>query len=104
MALAKSSTTLLRLGAVLLAAIVTAAIVFPSGGSRDTFVAEVHGIVTPPPSAYMHKRSSCFSCERALPAGEEWRGQPSKCFSCERQMAQAGGDAPFMASRTWHAT
>lgn len=66
--------------------------------------------VTPP---YMHKRSSCFSCERQA-RGSEWSVQPSKCFSCERQMvaaaaaAAAAGDegraavAPFLASRSWH--
>ena len=52
-------------------------------------------------SSHLHKRSSCYSCERAFPAGQEWRGQPSKCFSCEAEMARTGGD-PFLASRTWH--
>jgi hypothetical protein len=48
---------------------------------------------------YMHKRSSCYSCEKGFPPGEEWRGQPSKCFSCEADLAARGGD-PFAASRT----
>lgn len=58
----------------------------------------------PPPAsgAYLHKRSSCFSCERQAAPGAEWAAQPSKCFSCERQLQGAGGDAPFRASRSWH--
>ena len=48
-----------------------------------------------PPATYLRKRTSCFSCERSFPAGQEWRGQPSKCFDCEKESAN-----PFYASRT----
>jgi hypothetical protein len=97
---------LLRLAAVLLVAIVASAVTMVVRRERFYEAPVAEGALSasrpPPPTAdYLHKRSSCFSCEHAFPEGEEWRGQPSKCFSCERQMA-ADGD-PFRASRTWHA-
>lgn len=56
-------------------------------------------------SPHLHKRSSCYSCERQFQAQDKWMAQPSKCFSCERQMQQVAHlnqNAPFYASRSWH--
>ena len=57
--------------------------------------------LTMPP--HLHKRSSCYSCERQLPPEARWAAQPSKCFSCERQLVREhGAEAGFFASRTFH--
>lgn len=36
---------------------------------------------------YLSQKSRCFDCERALPDGLKWLGQPTKDFSSQFQLA-----------------